>query len=129
MTNKSKELAELLGIEPIRFFACNAISPCIPEMECRNCQDSITIRKVYPDFEKPENFVKLLELLYNQSSNLLYDSYNFTVQNKSFLSNFLYELRWELNNRKDIAEKFPENEVNEEMICLLEQAQKIYWSY
>lgn len=57
MTNLSEELCEICGIEP--------------KLPCKRCGASkfalgqcaeVKCKAVYPDFEKPENFVKLMEL-------------------------------------------------------------------
>lgn len=60
--SKSEELCELLGIEPVK-------KEC-PHKGCRNhithpCEVCNNRRFIciYPDFTKPSNFVKLLELL------------------------------------------------------------------
>lgn len=50
MTNLSKELCKICGIEPITF------------------DYELAFRKIYPDFEQPENFVKLLEIVSRRSS-------------------------------------------------------------
>ena len=51
MTNLSKELCEVCGIEP------------------KTTEDyNLNEYKAYPDFEQPENFVKLLEIISKKSS-------------------------------------------------------------
>lgn len=66
--NKSEELAKLLGIEP----KCKTMIICCPAEKnrdwnnpfdksmCENCKEA---NSEYPDFIKPNNFVKLLEIL------------------------------------------------------------------
>lgn len=53
MTNLSKELCEICGIEPkwIKY-----------ETETTDGCINLGSKKVYPDFEQPENFVKLLKI-------------------------------------------------------------------
>lgn len=46
----SRQLCEICGIEPITF------------------DYELAFRKIYPDFEQPENFVKLLEIVSRRSS-------------------------------------------------------------
>lgn len=51
MTNLSKELCEICGIEP------------------KTIEDyNLNEYKIYPDFENPENFVKLLEIIHDRMS-------------------------------------------------------------
>lgn len=67
MKNKSEELAKILGIEPKEQIFCGIceydedldesdICPHYMADECKN------IEWIYPDFTKPSNFVKLIEL-------------------------------------------------------------------
>ena len=59
MTNLSKELCEICGIEPkwIKY-----------ETETTDGCINLGSKKVYPDFEQPENFVKLLEIIHARMS-------------------------------------------------------------
>ena len=58
MTNLSNELCEICGIEPkwIKY-----------ETETTDGCINLGSKKVYPDFEQPENFVKLLEIVSKKS--------------------------------------------------------------
>lgn len=58
MTNLSKELCEICGIEPkwIKY-----------ETETTDGCINLGSKKVYPDFEQLENFVKLLEIVSKKS--------------------------------------------------------------
>lgn len=59
MTNLSKELCEVCGIEPKRVEKrCKECDLIMEECGCFDCY-----KEVYPDFEQPENFVKLLEII------------------------------------------------------------------
>lgn len=64
--NRSEELAKLLGIEPKKEIAMHCGTNCIWH-NCimdRNCEHYKAIG-AYPNFTKPDNFVKLLELYHN----------------------------------------------------------------
>ena len=64
MTNLSKELCEICGIEPKRVEKrCKECNLIMEECGCFDCY-----KEVYPDFEQPENFVKLLEIVSKKSS-------------------------------------------------------------
>ena len=55
MTNLSKELCEVCGIEPKRVEKrCKECDLIMEECGCFDCY-----KEVYPDFTQPENFVKL----------------------------------------------------------------------
>ena len=62
--NRSEELAKLLGIEPKKEIAmhcgtnCNRHN-CIMDRDCKHYKAI----GAYPNFTKPSNFVKLLDLL------------------------------------------------------------------
>lgn len=62
--NKSKELAKLLGIEDKDIYIGKK-----KENLCNHCQDNCyycenkLYKKEYPDFTKPSNFVKLLQII------------------------------------------------------------------
>lgn len=59
----SKKLCEIVGIEP-----CEKYAGYYDENKCNHCMwncsgcSNIKYTETYPDFEKPENFVKLLEI-------------------------------------------------------------------
>lgn len=57
MTNLSKELCEICGIEP-KISCANCSHPC--EAACNNCSYG---ELIYPDLEQPTNFVKLFKLI------------------------------------------------------------------
>lgn len=52
MTNLSKELCEICGIKP----------------KLDGSNSALSVQPVYPDFEQPTNFVKLLEIVSKKSS-------------------------------------------------------------
>lgn len=62
MMNKSEELAKLLGIEPKKIIgSCKNGTNCrILGSACKGCIKRVECVE-YPDFTKPENFVKLIE--------------------------------------------------------------------
>lgn len=58
MTNLSKELCEICGIEPKRVEKrCKECDLIMEECGCFDCY-----KEVYPDFEQPENYKKLQEV-------------------------------------------------------------------
>lgn len=64
MTNISKELCEICGIEPKKVEKrCKECNLNMEECGCFDCY-----KEIYPDFEQPENFVKLLEIVSRRSS-------------------------------------------------------------
>ena len=65
MANLSKELCEICGIEPkrVRPFLCDKNKENIPCEVCIEKHGKCHSQKeIYPDFERPENFVRLLNL-------------------------------------------------------------------
>lgn len=61
--NLSQQLCKICGIEPqIHFVDCGT-PECMAEeyRQCFKCPEASPI-EIYPNFEQPENFVKLLEL-------------------------------------------------------------------
>ena len=52
MTNLSKELCEICGIEP----------------KLDGSNPALSVQPVYPDFEQAENFVKFLEIIHARMS-------------------------------------------------------------
>ncbi|MEA3272446.1 MAG: hypothetical protein U9P90_02155 [Patescibacteria group bacterium] len=62
--NKSEELAKLLKIKPRLFTNHNEFWEDIP---CDIRPPIEYYKEVYPDLEQPENFVKLLELIYSKT--------------------------------------------------------------
>lgn len=91
MTNLSKELCEICGIEPKMVEKrCKECDLIIEECGCFDCY-----KEVYPNFEQPENFVKLLEIINKEMSmgaflicNLYYE-YSFTIEFLRLLKIFL----------------------------------------
>ena len=66
----SKKLCELCGIKP-KFFALMQSEENweeIPESVYYKIKDCSTTKIIYPDFTKPENFVRLLEIVSRRSS-------------------------------------------------------------
>lgn len=61
--NLSQKLCEICGIEPRMYFVDCGTPECMAEdyRQCFKCPEATPI-EIYPDFEQPENFVKLLEL-------------------------------------------------------------------
>lgn len=66
MTNLSKDLREICGIKPLYKVMLNGIMLDITDdkglAECLAFKNGGVIVDIYPDFEQPENFVKLMEL-------------------------------------------------------------------
>ena len=61
MTNLSKELCEICGIGYI--IKCKHGEQFPQNCDCNySCEECSAHQKIYPDFNKPENFVKLMEL-------------------------------------------------------------------
>lgn len=60
----SEQLCEIVGITPKRVE--KRCSECEMNMEECGCYDCF--KDIYPDFEQPENFVKLLEIVNNKAS-------------------------------------------------------------
>ena len=60
--NKNKELSRLLGIEPKSQCELSPVDECC-ELECPCIECELDKPNIYPDFTKPDNFVKLLEIL------------------------------------------------------------------
>jgi len=86
MTNKSKKLAELLEIKP-KYCAKEDGIYSFPFEDSYSYLDSkdenllegneyFLDEEFYPDFEKPENFVKLLKLLHSWNLQILENSVN-----------------------------------------------------
>ena len=64
MTNLSKELCKICGVEPKKVEKrCKECHLNMEECGCFDCY-----KEIYPDFEQPENFVKLLEIVSRRSS-------------------------------------------------------------
>ena len=67
MTNLSKELCEICGIGYI--IKCKHGEQFPQNCDCNySCEECSAHQKIYPDFERPENFVKLLEIVSKKSS-------------------------------------------------------------
>lgn len=58
--NRSEELSRLLGIEPKSQCELSPVDECC-ELECPCVECELDKPNIYPDFTKPDNFVKLLE--------------------------------------------------------------------
>ena len=73
MTNLSKELCEICGIEPL--YRVEGLETLQTETTLHLIQlarknsdfEEIDAVPIYPDFEQPENFVKLYEIISKQS--------------------------------------------------------------
>lgn len=102
VNNLSQQLCELCGIEPIFLSNCSfenevrlgrseGIDICKyenGECSCSECELGTTYTALFPDFENPENFVKLLEI-YHQNDCYI-DTYNFIAEGvHSFVEAFL----------------------------------------
>lgn len=121
MNELNKQLAEALGIEA-RYIAMvdDTLDPyasfprlkreafkTLEEAENNHCDCyGSDIEKVYPDFHKPANFVKLLELMYQYNSECLDKCLSFTEYTLSFVDNFLNEFHFELKRGKYIGNDF-----------------------
>lgn len=83
MTNLSKELCEICGIEPIKLYGCEFknlseygiswgvdVCPAAEDesIRCEHCEHSKVADFLYPDFENAENFKKLFNLKYGKAS-------------------------------------------------------------
>lgn len=72
MTNLSEELCRICGIKPLYKVMLNGIMLDITDdkelAECSAFKNGGVIVDIYPDFEQPENFVKLLEIISKKSS-------------------------------------------------------------
>ena len=118
--NKSEELAKLLGIEPKKEIAmhcgtnCNRHN-CIMDKDCEHYKPI----GAYPNFVKPSNFVKLLEMLFRTDSWLLDRGLNYTENENSFVGNFITELIFEVKNRPN----------NYKITQVKHQAQQTEWEY
>jgi hypothetical protein len=88
-TNYSRELCDICGIEPIQ--RCKHFTgkeKCLMNIPHNACIcECVEQGWVYPDFEKPENFVKLLNILYklgiNQDCDFNLASMSFTQDDYS----------------------------------------------
>lgn len=75
--NRSEELAKLLGIEPeieenyciANYDDCPIHTQCCCPENCTKCDNYEKEHDLYPDFTKPNNFVKLLQLTINNRFN------------------------------------------------------------
>lgn len=114
MTNLSKELCEICGIKPyykcknvpcLNFIfdtgICNITESVCNPYECKNDYEPDTTHRswkdgqaVYPDFEQPENFVKLFNLQYNQTTLAAsITSDNSILNTKDFIFHVIEELK------------------------------------
>ena len=96
MTNLSKKLCELCGIEPKIICDRPIEIECYGTLDCMECE---YIKEVYPDFEQPENFVKLLEIPVDSPKNtdikiidIMLTSYTY-IDRQTFLNQFLICLK------------------------------------
>ena len=63
LDNRSEELAKLLGIKPIILTCKKGIDCDKPQEYCLICKNKTKrVREICPDFYKPNNFVKLMEM-------------------------------------------------------------------
>jgi hypothetical protein len=122
--NRSEELAKLLGIEPKKEIAmhcgtnCNRHN-CIMDRDCKHYKAI----GAYPNFTKPSNFVKLLELKK--------DKYNNTIL-RFMLCWFGHSELEDLYNREDIIDKiidFLSSEDYQKSETLIKNAQQTDWTY
>lgn len=95
----SQQICELCGIKPKKVEKqCHECGLIMEECGCFDCY-----KEVYPDFENPENFVKLLELEFQYSSFRM-DTFSYPKRNgfvQDTLENILGELINFKSNEKD----------------------------
>lgn len=59
--NLSKQLCEICGVKPKKIeISCNECPSRMEECGCFDCE-----KEIYPDFEQPENFVRLCNIIRN----------------------------------------------------------------
>ena len=122
--NRSEQLAKLLGIEPKNEIAMHCGTNC-NRHNCimyRDCEHYKAIG-AYPNFTKPNNFVKLLELKK--------DKYNNTIL-RFMLCWFGHSELEDLYNREDIIDKiidFLSSEDYQKSETLIKNAQQTEWTY
>ena len=122
--NKSKELCELLGIEP-SFIAKSKLTGHINYNDYRtlkHCEEynlEAISQPYYPDFRKPSNFVKLLKLRpYNSSPKCIGWRSNYTFVDQNCELNLINEL---LDSLK--------NDIFAELQFIKQQCQQTEWEY
>ena len=133
---ESKKLAELLGIEP-RYFIKERIGWSeISKNDYLTNKERYgnTIKEVLPDFEQPENFVKLLGLLINNSINVEFDfKHNKNHKNIVYLSDSDSEgenlTDAVINYINESVEYYEFDGVEEKIQLLKTEAQQVKWKY
>jgi len=120
---KSEELCKLLGIEPeiednyclSHYNDCPAGTQCCCPENCSRCRNYAKHYEYYPNFEKPENFVKLLEIAYklNCVNNVM------PHQKTNYVHDFISEMT-------HYIDKNPYNDVVLEIIKLAKETE---WRY
>lgn len=104
MTNLSKELCEICGIEPKKVEKrCKECNLNMEECGCFDCY-----KEIYPDFEQPENFFKLfnLELVQLQwtrqtLATLVTNKFELTVDSRHFISQVIRLIQYALYYQVD----------------------------
>ena len=109
---KNKVLAELLGIFSDK---CPIVGgKCMPKCRENDCD------RYYPDFTEPENFVKLLELVFYYTGSIEYFQY---AETESLTQQVLDDIR-------DVLEDNSTSPITDGMLYKIkEQAQQVKWRY
>src|SRR5574344_262629 len=138
--NRSEELAKLLGIKPKKEIAmhcgtnCNRHN-CIMDRDCEHYKPI----GAYPNFTKPDNFVKLLNLVYkcgiNQKCDFQLASLSFEYDDNSIWIDEVEEIKISFENvwieclKTKLQTNNPDSwDINFANI-IKQQAQQTEWTY
>lgn len=144
---KNKELAELLGIEPKAYTESMRTGHCQTHtLFSLTYMDKNQLKPfgdfLYPDFEKPENFVKLLKLVLKvegwcSNAVTFWDDntvdiadITFTQKDKSIEENFIEAILKAVQEHLDNCDEWEEAREAEILLkSLKRQAQQTEWEY
>ena len=136
--NKNKELSRLLGIEPKSQCELSPVDEYC-ELECPCVECELDKPNIYPDFTKPDNFVKLLNLVYkcgiNQKCDFQLASLSFEYDDNSIWIDEVEEIKISFENvwieclKTKLQTNNPDSwDINFANI-IKQQAQQTNWTY
>lgn len=120
--NKSEELAKLLGIYKVLCTEDEERSYTANDEICNNCDPDYrncwSRKECYPDFTKPSNFVKLINLTFASLDGMEEIRYD----GKSFVEAYIELIIKRIN-------EIPQKDINSMWARYHHQAQQIDWEY